>query len=85
MNKIIVICDEEHDIDPSSCAFCRIKKLENIGANLAGCLWDFYEVCPECGNKKGAHMPSCSQVYEKEFKTPADCQRVFDKAFKTDA
>lgn len=57
------------------------EKLKNIGARLAGCLWDFYETCPECGNKKGRHMPSCNQIYEKEFKSPLDFQRVFNKAF----
>ena len=82
MNKIIVICDKQHSIDPSKCAFCRIEEIENLAARLAGVLWDFYESCPECGNGKGKHMPSCSQVYEKEYKGPEDFQRVFDMAFK---
>jgi hypothetical protein len=84
MNKVIVVCDKQHDIDPSKCAFCRIEELGNIGARLAGCLWDFCEVCPECGNKKGNHMPRCSQVYEKEYKGPEDFQRVFDMVYKSD-
>lgn len=33
MNNIIVICDEEHDIDPSKCAFCKIEELEASLAN----------------------------------------------------
>lgn len=57
------------------------KKLRNIGARLAGCLWGCHGVCPECGNRKGDHMPSCRQVYEAEYKTFADFQTVFDKAF----
>ena len=28
MNKIIVICDKPHDIDPSECAFCEIDRLQ---------------------------------------------------------
>lgn len=57
------------------------EKLKNTGAGLAGCLWDYHKVCPECGNRKGDHMESCKQIYEIEYKSPADFQVVFDKAF----
>ena len=56
-------------------------KLRNIGARLASCLWDVYGLCPECGNDRSGHMLSCGQVYQKEWKTPADFQKVFNKAF----
>lgn len=60
-------------------------RLKNIGARLAGCLWDYHNVCPECGNHKGDHLPGCKQTYEAEYKTPADFQKVFDKAFDISA
>jgi hypothetical protein len=28
MNKITVICNRPHSIDPSECAFCRVEELE---------------------------------------------------------
>ena len=60
----------------------EIDRLRNIGARLAGCLWGIFDSCPECGNQRiNGHMDSCTQVYEKEFKSPADFQKVFDKAF----
>lgn len=59
----------------------KIDKLRNIGARLAGCLWDYHNVCPECGNRKGDHMSGCKEVYETDYKSYDDFQRVFDKAF----
>lgn len=57
------------------------KKLKNIGARLAGCLWNYHGICPECGNNKTSHMPSCKQTYEKDFSSPSDAHAVFIKAF----
>ena len=60
------------------------ERLKNIGARLAGCLWDYHNICPECGNKKGDHMPCCQKTYEREYKSPTDCQSVFNRAFEFD-
>lgn len=59
----------------------REKKLLNIGARLAGCLWDYHNICPECGNTRQQHMPGCKKTYEREFRSPADCEKVFANAF----
>lgn len=57
------------------------KRLTNIAARLAACLWDFHSTCPECGNDRAEHMPNCTQTYEREFHGPQDTEAVFVKAF----
>jgi len=40
-NKIIVVCNEPHSIDPSKCAFCEIESLKaKIDALM-------FEYCPD--------------------------------------
>jgi hypothetical protein len=57
------------------------KKLINIGARLAACLWDYCDICPECGNGKANHLPGCKKTYETEFNGPQDFESAFVKAF----
>lgn len=63
----------------------ELNKARNIGARLAGVLWDFYRMCPECGDMNGSHMNTCLRTYETHFRGPQDSQRVFDKAFGFDS
>jgi hypothetical protein len=67
--EIVMSIEQEH------------KKLTNIAARLAACLWDFHGTCPECGNYRTQHMPGCAQIYERDFKGPHDTEAVFVKAF----
>lgn len=57
-----------------------VRRLINIGSRLAGCLWDFAEICPECGNNKSRHMLGCNKTYMQLTK-PEDCELVFRAAF----
>jgi hypothetical protein len=53
----------------------------NMAIRFAGALWTYCDVCPECGNKKEQHMPSCKKGYE-ELTNPRDAEKVFKKVFE---
>ena len=65
-------------------AQAQIAALTNIGLRLAGCLWDYKDTCPECGNDKANHMPGCKQTYAREFKDYTDSEKAFRAAFPED-
>ncbi len=58
----------------------REMEFKNMAYRFAGALWDFHGVCPQCGNNKENHMPSCKKTYEK-LKDPRQAEAIFDEAF----
>jgi len=55
MNKIIVVCNEPHDIDPSKCAFCEIDRLQ---AKVDALMLEYCpdEMTPEQMDNWGKHQ-----------------------------
>jgi len=52
-----------------------------LAINLAGALWVYGGICPQCGSKKERHMPGCKQTFE-DLTNPRDVETVFKKAFE---